>query len=105
MIRLLSRVVIMWKLKILNIKLLQFCSSTRFKIYSVNGHLKLSFSEKTVSKVFRQKLIECLEKTPDKICQIAYDDGTQMSYAKLATLSIRLAVNLQKLDNNEGDII
>jgi acyl-coenzyme A synthetase/AMP-(fatty) acid ligase len=57
------------------------------------------------TKVFRARIFDNLQSTPKRIFQISDDEGTEMTYEELKSYSIRVAMNLRRLDIKEGDVI
>jgi acyl-coenzyme A synthetase/AMP-(fatty) acid ligase len=57
------------------------------------------------TKVFRARIFDNLQSNPEKIFQISDDEGTEMTYEELKSHSIRVALNLRRLDIKEGDVI
>lgn len=58
-----------------------------------------------MDKFLGELILEKLEKTPDRICQICHDDGRELTCKELRVKSIRVAENLLKMEIKSNDVV
>jgi 4-coumarate--CoA ligase len=49
-------------------------------------------------------LLNFLDKTPNKVAQVCYEDGIEMTCVEMNILSVRIAKNLLKIGIKKGDV-